>query len=44
LFLTVGQIAQHHVHATVFNIFHRFKTICVNKAIRWQLPYAYYLL
>jgi len=40
----VGQIAQHHVNTFVFNIFHRFKTISIDKAIRWQSPYGYDLL
>ena len=41
---SVGQIAQHHVNTFVFNIFHRFKTISIDKAIRWQSPYGYDLL
>ena len=40
----VGQIAQHHINAFVFNVFHRFKTISIDKAIRWQPPYGYDLL
>jgi hypothetical protein len=40
----VGQVAQHHVNGFVFNVFHRFKTISIDKAIRWQLPYGYDLL
>ena len=40
----VGQIAQHHINAFVFNVFHRFKTISIDKAIRWQSPYGYDLL
>ena len=40
----VGQITQHHINAFVFNVFHCFKTISIDKAIRWQSPYGYDLL
>jgi hypothetical protein len=41
---SIGQIAQHHINALVFDIFHCLKTICFDKAIRCQLPYVYNLL